>query len=307
MPDSDPIRLNDAHCHFFSAGFFERLGRDPAAPPVDDAAVDLPERLGWDAPGSPAALADRWAAELDRHGVARAALMASVPGDEASVAAAAARHPRRIAGSFMLDPTAPDAAARARRGFGEHGLRCVCLFPAMHDFAPDDEMRVGPVFEAAAEYRGAVFVHCGLLSVGVRRKLGLPSRFDIRRGQPLALVPLAQAFPEVPVIIPHFGAGFFRETLMAAALCPNIVVDTSSSNAWMQHMTPPPSLAEVFRQALAVLGPDRILFGSDSSFFPRGWQRPVYESQRAALDALGLEARDHAAIFQGNFERVFGD
>ena len=306
MSASDPTRLNDAHCHFFSAGFFARLGKDPSAPAVADPAIDLPARLGWDAPGDPAALADRWVAELDRHGVARAALMASVPGDEESVAEAAARHPERIAGSFMLDPTAPGAAARARRAYGELHLRCACLFPAMHGFTPDDEARVGPVFEAAAEHGRAVFVHCGVLSVGVRRKLGLHSRFDVRRGQPLALVPLAAAFPGVPVIIPHFGAGFFRETLMAAALCPNIVVDTSSSNAWTQYLTPPPTLADVFRQALAVLGPERILFGSDSSFFPRGWQRPVYDAQRAALDALGLGAQDRAAIFAGNFERVFG-
>ena len=306
MPNSDTTRLNDAHCHFFSAGFFARLARDPSAPPADDPAVDLPARLGWDAPGDTTALTDRWIAELDRHGVARAALMASVPGDEASVAAAVARHPARIVGSFMLDPTAPDAAARVQRGFGELRLRCACLFPAMHGFAPDDEARVVPVFEAAAEHGCAVFVHCGVLSVGVRRKLGLASRFDIRRGRPLALVPIASAFPGVPVIIPHFGAGFFRDALMAAALCHNVVVDTSSSNAWMQYLTPPPTLADVFRQTLAVLGPERILFGSDSSFFPRGWQRPVYDAQRAALDAVGLDKQGRAAIFADNFDRVFG-
>ena len=297
--------LNDAHCHFFSAGFFETLARDPAAPPAADPAVELPARLGWDAPGSPAALADRWVDELDRHGVARAALMASVPGDEASVAAAVARHPARLAGSFMFNPTAPDVAGRLGRAFGEHGLGCACLFPAMHHFALDDA-RVFAVFEAAAEHRRAVFVHCGVLSVGVRRKLGLPCRFDVRRGNPLDLVPVAAAFPTVPVVVPHFGAGLFRETLMAADLCPNIHVDTSSSNGWVKYQAPPLTLDGVFRQALAVLGPERVLFGSDSSFFPRGWQRPVWEAQREVVDALGLDAPGQAAIFAGNFERVFG-
>ena len=297
-------RLNDAHCHFFSAGFFATLGRDPAAPPARDPAVDLPAALGWDPPGTPAALADRWVAELDRHGVTRAALMASVPGDEPSVAAAAARHPARLTGTFMLNPTAPDAAARVRQGFGERGLRCACLFPAMHGFALDDE-RVVPVFDAAAEHECAVFVHCGVLSVGVRRKLGLPSRFDIRRGNPLALVPVASAFPAVPVVVPHFGAGFFRETLMAADLCPNLHVDTSSSNAWTKY-TPGLRLVDVFRQALAVLGPERMLFGSDSSFFPRGWQQAVLDAQRAALDEIGVDAESRTAIFAGNFDRVFG-
>ena len=304
MTEQPALRLHDAHCHFFSAGFFATLGRDPAAPPSRDPAVDLPAALGWDPPGPPAALADRWVAELDRHGVSRAAIMASVPGDEPSVAEAAARHPARLAGTFMLNPTAPDATARVRQGFGERGLRCACLFPAMHGFALDDE-RVVPVFEAAAGRRCAVFVHCGVLSVGVRRKLGLPSRFDIRRGNPLALVPVASAFPDVPVVIPHFGAGFFRETLMAADLCPNVHVDTSSSNGWTKY-TPGLSLAGVFRQALAVLGPERILFGSDSSFFPRGWRRDVADAQRAAFNEIGLDAASRAAILAGNFDRVFG-
>ena len=304
MTEPQAIGLNDAHCHFFSAGFFATLGRDPSAPPARDPAVDLPAALGWDPPGPPAALADRWVAELDHHGVTRAAIMASVPGDERSVAEAVAKHPTRLTGTFMLNPTAPDASARVRQGFGERGLRCACLFPAMHGFVLDDE-RVVPVFEAAAERRCAVFVHCGVLSVGVRRKLGLPSRFDIRSGNPLALVPVASAFPDVPVVVPHFGAGFFRETLMAADLCPNLHVDTSSSNAWTKY-TPGLRLVEVFRQALAVLGPERILFGSDSSFFPRGWQHTVLDAQRAALDEIALDAESRAAIFAGNFNRVFG-
>ncbi|MCY4026529.1 MAG: amidohydrolase family protein [Acidobacteria bacterium] len=305
MTERSGERLNDAHCHFFSAGFFAALGRDPAAPATGDPAVELPARLGWDPPGTPEALADRWVAELDRHGVGRAAVMASVPGDEASVAAAAARQPARLAGMFMLDPTAPGAAERVRQGFEGHGLRCVCLFPAMHRFGLGDEC-VHAVFEAAAEHGRAVFVHCGVLSVGVRRKLGLPCRFDVRRGNPLDLVPVASAFPSVPVVIPHFGAGLLRETLMAADLCPTIHVDSSSSNGWTRFLTPPPTLADVFRRALDVLGPDRILFGTDSSFFPRGWQKPIHEAQCLALDEVGLDEPARAAILADNFDRVFG-
>ena len=89
--------INDAHCHFFSTPFFATLGGDAAL-----------AKLGWDAPGTAEALADRWVAELDRHQVSRAALIASVPGDAASVAAAVARHRDRFVGFFMVDPTQPD-------------------------------------------------------------------------------------------------------------------------------------------------------------------------------------------------------
>ena len=296
--------IDDAHCHFFSRRFFETLARDvpdlgPGAP-----AVAATTALGWEAPGAPAELADCWVAELDRHGVSRAALMASVPGDEQSVAEAAARHPRRLVGWFMLDPTREDAPRRTADALGPLGLRCVCLFPAMHRYGLDDEC-VRRVVDIAAGHPGAaVFVHCGVLSVGVRQKLGLPSRFDVRLGDPLALPPLAAAHSGLPFIVPHFGAGLLRETLMAADLCSNIYLDTSSSNGWIKYH-PGLTLAEVFRRALDVVGPGRLLFGSDSSFFPRGWQRPVWEAQAAALEQAGADPAVQDQIFSGNFERLF--
>jgi predicted TIM-barrel fold metal-dependent hydrolase len=296
--------INDAHCHFFSAQFFATLARDVRPLPAGDPAEEVPRLLGWDPPGRPDALADRWVAELDRHDVARAALIASVPADEASVAAAAARHPSRFVGFFMLDPTKEDAPARADRAMAELKLRCVCLFPAMHHYHVDDP-RVATIFDLASRHPGtAVFVHCGVLSVGVRKKLGLSSRFDMRLGDPLAVATVAAAYPQVPVIIPHFGAGMLREALMAADLCPSILLDTSSSNSWTKYLTGV-TLTDVFRQALAAVGPDRLLFGTDSSFFPRGWQRSIWDAQVHAAEQLGLDGQTRTKIFTENFDRIF--
>ena len=108
----------------------------------------------------------------------------------------------------------------------------------------------------------------------------------------------------MPIIIPHFGAGLLREALMVADLCPNILLDTSSSNSWIKY-TPGLTLTAVFRQALAVVGSDRLLFGSDSSFFPRGWVRDVYAQQAAVLDELGAGHEVQEKIFGENFVRVF--
>jgi predicted TIM-barrel fold metal-dependent hydrolase len=58
--------------------------------------------------------------------------------------------------------------------------------------------------------------------------------------------------------------------------------------------------------ALGVAGPERLLFGTDSSFFPRGWHRAIYNQQRAALADIGASAAQQAEIFGGNFERLFG-
>jgi predicted TIM-barrel fold metal-dependent hydrolase len=143
-----------------------------------------------------------------------------------------------------------------------------------------------------------------VLTVGVRTQLGLPSRFDLRLGDPLAVATMASGFPQVPVIIPHFGAGMFREALMAADQCRNIHLDTSSSNSWIKYH-PGLTLEAVYRQAMAVVGPQRLLFGTDSSFFPRGWQTVVHEAQLAAMKSAGVSAEDQASILGGNFDRLF--
>src|SRR2546430_1521064 len=128
----------------------------------------------------------------------------------------------------------------------------------------------------------------------------LAGRFVI---EPLALAMVALCFQKVPVIIADCGAGFLREALMAADQCPTIHLDSSSSNSWTKFH-PGLALEEVFWQALTVAGADRILFGTDSSYFPRGWQRDIYESQQRTLEKLGVGAADQEKIFGGNFDRL---
>jgi predicted TIM-barrel fold metal-dependent hydrolase len=294
-----PLEVADAHLHFFSRGFYHLLakqaGLDGAAAACARAGVELP-------PEQPEDFAAQWAAELGRHGVARAVLLASLPGDEPSVARAVQAHPQRFFGWFFANPLAEHAAARVEQWLN-HGLRGVCLLPAMHGYALSDE-RVEEILQVAERCHAIVFVHCGVLSVGIRARVGAPSPFDMRFSNPIDLHPLALRHPKLRFVIPHFGAGYFREALMTASLCPNVYFDTSSSNAWTRYLAPPPSLEQVFERALEVAGPQRLLFGSDSSFFPRGWVSAVYERQCQALSQIGVTAEDARLIFGGNLVRL---
>ena len=292
------VVVNDSHVHFLSPSFFAGLGADR----------DTINKLGWEFPDSVDALGARWVGELDKHGVQKCALIASLPGDADAVAIAVAHHPDRFVGFFMLDPTRKDAIDYAKRALDE-GLRAICLFPAMHGYHLHDP-RVADVFALAASRRGgtveqvSVFAHCGVLSVGIRKKLGLPSPFDIRFGNPIDLHGIALKYPTVPIIIPHFGAGMLREALMLADCCANVHLDTSSSNSWIKY-TPGLTLEQVFKSALDVVGPDRVIFGTDSSFFPRGWNGEIHHKQKSALDAIGVSAEVQHKIFAGNFARLF--
>src|SRR5206468_1990773 len=97
-----------------------------------------------------------------------------VPGDEASVETAVSAFPDRFFGYFMVNPLEEGALERAQIAL-RCGLRAVCLFPAMHRYSIQDP-KAEAIIQAAAGFPGrAVFVHCGVLTVGVRKKLGLPS------------------------------------------------------------------------------------------------------------------------------------
>lgn len=297
------IEVEDAHAHLFSRTFFEVLARQKGTDDVDG----MVDGLGWTRP--PARnedLASIWARELDRHGVSRSVLISSVPGDEDAAADVVRAFPDRFYGYFMLDPHPLDALSRVRRALEDLNLQGLCLFPAMFRFAVHDERLKLFYNIVSRSARRVVFVHMGLLTVGIRQKLGLPSKFDMRYSNPMDLHRVALEHPGVNFVIPHFGAGYLREALMLAALAPNVYLDTSSSNNWTRFLTPPPTLEEVFARALDVAGPSRLLFGSDSSFFPRGWQRPVFERQCEALHSLGLSADDAALIFGGNLRRLLG-
>jgi predicted TIM-barrel fold metal-dependent hydrolase len=299
------LAVLDAHAHFFSRRFFQTLiNQSPTLSQESDALARVAEKTGWAMPPSdPAELATHWRDEFDKHEIAAGLLLASVPGDEDSIAAAIAAHPQRIAGGFLFDPTKPDAEARARRVLDELKLRVVCLFPAMFHFSVAECEGARAVAALVSERPGtAVFVHCGALSVGVRKKLGLPSRFDLRYSNPLDVYKLAAEFTSARFIIPHFGGGMLREALMLADLCPNVYLDTSSSNKWMNYEGL--DLPTVFRRALNVAGHERLLFGSDSSFFPRGWVADVFHAQVNALLEVGASEEQAQAIFGGNLRRL---
>ncbi len=292
------MRVSDAHVHFFSHGFFSTLATQRKS-----AFADLQPLLGWELPPADSGeLADRWVAELDRYGVSRAALIASVLNDEPSVAAAVSRHPDRFYGFFMLDPTVGSLETRLVSALGSGALQGICLFPAMHRYSVQDP-RLMPLYEMAAHRPGrVVFVHCGVLSVGVRKKLGLPSHFDMRFSNPIDLHAVAMQFPKLNFIVPHFGAGYFREALMLCDLCPNVYLDTSSTNNWIRYEGL--DMKTVFQRAREVCGVGRLLFGTDSSFFPRGWNAKVFESQSAILAELGVSATEASQIFGSNLERL---
>ena len=203
----------------------------------------------------------------------------------------------------MVNPTAPGAAAFARCALQDLAFRGVLLFPSLHHYDVCGEAS-RMVLDEVQSARGLALIHCGVLEIKIRDLLGLPRVYDLRFSNPLSVVPVANRYPEVAFVIPHFGAGLFREALIAGAQCSNIYVDTSSSNGWMRFQSEEMTLETVFRRALSVFGPARILFGTDSTTFPRGWRSDIYRLQSATLEKLQISIADRNLIFGENLARI---
>lgn len=293
--------LVDFHAHLLARPFFELLadrspregnsheilGRVAAA-----ADIELP-------PADTTDLVERWIGELDRYHVQHLVLATSLP-EEAKVAATAiAAWGSRVTAFATLDPIAPGADETARALLEEGGFRGVLLFPSHHGY-PLASPRLTPVLEVLAEHAVPVLVHCGLSGIPLYERFGIPRPPGSTIANPLDLIPVAHAFPRIPFVIPELGGGFLREALMAGRLCENLHLDTSSSHRWRETNPGALQLADVFEAAINVFGPERILFGTDSCVFPRGWRHDRLTAQREALGACGIDEMERARILGEN-------
>ncbi len=301
------MKICDAHLHFFSWDFFYTLAC-AAAKPTGEKPEKLLQRIALEAgfelpPRDPVEHLQRWLGQMDLHGVDKAVVLSSIPEEADAVHEVCADADDRLIPFTMLNPAAPDGLEFAKRALGEMEFRGVLLFPSLHHYQLTGEACL-PVIEEARTANAVVVVHCGMLVIKIRDLLGFPRVYDIRFANPLDVLVLANRFPTVPFIIPHFGAGLFRETLIAGNQCPNIFVDTSSSNAWIQTQPEGLNLDGVFQRALSVFGSERILFGTDSTTFPRGWRSDVYRSQAVTLERLGISITERNRIFGENLQRL---
>jgi len=301
--DPKPV---DLHTHFFGARFFEIVAAsaDPGGNPGPGLA--RLEAAGIEVPRGPAPdHARRWVEEMDRNGVDRMVTFASHPGEVDAVAEGVRTVDGRLVMFALVDPTQPSAPERVAE-LMELGARGLILFPAMHRFDPSDA-GLEPFFRAVEAVRLPLLVHLGVLRVRIRDLLGLAGDFDLRLATPARLRGALDRYPGIRFVVPHFGGGYFEEVLELGRAFPHLSLDTSSSNSWIRLQPGKLTLARVLERALEVFGSHRIHFGTDSSVFPRGWRRDVYETQAAALASLGVPEADRGRILRENTLELLGE
>lgn len=109
---------------------------------------------------------------------------------------------------------------------------------------------------------------------------------------PEKLVAWLSAFPDQPAIFAHWGGGmpFYELMPEIGKLAANVVYDCAATT-YLYDFT-------VFQTALGIVGPERIVFGSD---FPVLGQERLLRRVRSIIDEPQVQA-----VLSENAERVFG-
>jgi len=162
---------------------------------------------------------------------------------------------------------------------------------------PISDRSLYPLWEVAASYRIPVLIHFGILGGAG----GIVAAVNIN---PLELQAAAKDFPNVPFVLPHFGAGYPQELLHLCWACPNVHVDSSGSNQWVRWMPYPLSLEALLRKFYETIGSERILFGTDSSDFPRGFSHKYLEEQNRIIRFQRWKDEDIENFFYKNACRL---
>jgi uncharacterized protein len=189
------------------------------------------------------------------------------------IAAFAAAHPGVIHGMVNLSPRVPEADYRAEieRCIRGHGFRAIKLDPAVSAL-PINHARCEIVFASARELRVPVIIHT---------RMGVPNAL------PSLAIPPALRYPDVTIVLAHAGfAVFSAEAIVAAEVCPNIVLEPSWCASYQ--------VAEMVR----AIGAERVMFGSDHP--------SNVASELAKLRSIGLSDEQLGMVLGGTARRVFG-
>lgn len=300
LPTAPPTRpgdVIDAHCHLFSMRIIEEYveSHPDGAPRFREALRDRKfGRRGYTLPDASAReLAEAYAQTLDDAGIAKALIVSVTPDSEFMRQFISAAN-GRVHALCNIDPRDPGSPALLEREMAA-GFRGVKLLPVNRCFKLSDPA-CRPFFEKAEELGANVIIHYGVT---------VDPAGDLRYADPIDLSPVARDHPGLTFVVAHFGAGYLDQVLKVAYQCANVCVDSSGTNNWMDFMPYKMTLADVFERAIGALGPERVLFGTDSGNMApyRSW---IAFSQRRTLEELGVTDEHRDLILRGNAVRIFG-
>jgi uncharacterized protein len=170
------------------------------------------------------------------------------------------------------------------RGIGE-------VFPAAQGFAMDDPKWI-EVIKWAEEKHWPICLH-------VPEPVGKAYRGYLAADL-MDYIRLAERFPNVTFIFAHWGGGlvFYESNPYVAERLQNVYYDTSASPLIYD--------ARIWKQAVDLIGPDRILFASDYPLriYPKKQQARGFELILDEVRSSGLIEMEYVAILGENAKKI---
>ena len=181
--------------------------------------------------------------------------------------------PRRILPFVRVNPhLRENAQCSIREAIEDWGFHGIKLHPRNEAFPINNEELAYPIAEAAAKFRVPILIHTGE-----------PDTYGF--AQPTLIGGLADAFPDVTLIVGHMGKRLYEDAILVAKWFENIILETSFRSHW-----------EIAR-AVNRVGADRVVYGSDMPF-------GVPEIEMMKVRLSGIREEDKEKVMGANIARI---
>ncbi len=291
-----PKRLYDAHLHIFNYKGMEKRANRMGFTSLDQLVDYMSDRVGQSfvlPPKNDLELLKMWIDELNKNNVDKALILPDW-NDDSIVTLAAEHYPDRFIRFLMINPTLENSLAFVENVHSKVGIHGIKLYPPSHYYHAYDE-RLTPLYEFCEDNGLLVTYHMGV-SIG--------KYADLRFMNPTDVSPVARNFPKLDILFAHFATGYFRELLFLMYHVDNVYAESSSSNKWIHYLPYKIELKDVFEKIISLKGAQKIIFGTDSTMFPRGWRSAIFKTQLAVCNDLNLNQQQIDQIFYKNLENL---
>jgi len=190
-------------------------------------------------------------------------------------------HPDRIIGFGGVNPLLglQEAKDELKRCIEVYGVKGVKLNGARDGYYIDDPELSLPLVEMIADAGIVLAFHCGAN--------------DFEKTHPFRIAKVSDAYPNLPIMVIHMGGGgrpsLHDATIELAKQYPQwYLVDSEADYRKVL-------------EALQILGPNRICYGSDTPFCPMRFEWDIRQ-----VVYQDLSEQEKAQVFGGNMARLLG-
>lgn len=203
-----------------------------------------------------------------------------------------------------IDTIKPDEISR----LVERGAKGIKFIGPMHSYGADVYF---PLYERLCRLGVPAVFHTGYLMVGLFEKGGRfyekPALIDITDMRPAAIDRIVRGFPNLKILMAHFGNPWWEETWKMISTHRNVYADFSGGTAYRRSML---MWSEMFAPdgKLDAASAGKLCFGSDAGYF--GPDRYPFLDYIAFyerfFDRVGMPENLREKVNRGNILELFG-